>query len=155
MAINKEAIRAMLRKASGRKESGPCPVCVSVNLETIIIDGVEQDFCPQCHGIFLDYGEAADFAEGVEDFPDFDWSWNHKTLSQKKCPKHPDEYMWEMPYHKGKSLLIDYCAICKGIWLDFAEIGELEQIVADATDPKARNSKLAAEMEKKNLIVLT
>jgi Zn-finger nucleic acid-binding protein len=155
MAIDKEAIRAMLRKAAGRKENGACPVCVSVNLETITIDGVEQDFCPQCNGIFLDHGEAADFAEGIEDFPDFNWSWNLKTLSAKKCPRHPEEYMWELPYHQSSNLLVDYCAICKGIWLDFSEIGELEKIVANVTDPKARNSKIAAEMKKKNLISLT
>jgi Zn-finger nucleic acid-binding protein len=155
MAIDKEAIRAMLRKAAGRVENGPCPVCPGVQLETITIDDTEQDFCPQCNGIFLDKGEAADFGEGLDDFPDFKWSWEHRELSNKKCPRHPEQFMWEVPYHQGENLKVDICQECQGIWLDFSEIGELERIMADVTDPKLRNAKLAAEMERKGLISLT
>jgi Zn-finger nucleic acid-binding protein len=155
MAIDKEAIRAMLRKAAGRVENGPCPVCPGTMLETIEIDGVTQDFCPKCNGIFLDHGEAADFAEGDSDFPDFEWSWSQKQLSAKRCPRHPDEFMYEVPFYNGRDLLVDVCPICKGIWLDHSEIGTLETIMADITDPEVRNARLLDEMKKKGLIALT
>ena len=152
MPIDKEKIRAMIRAKSGIKVGGPCPVCETVNLETIEVEGVEQDFCSQCNGIWLDKGEAAEIAEGVQDFPDFDWSWANKKISKKKSPRFPDQFMWELPYIQGKNLKIDYCEASGGMWLDCSEIAELEIIVADNTDPNMRLHKMAADLKKSGYI---
>lgn len=154
MPLDKEKIREMIRAKAGIKLGGPSPAFPEVTLETMTIEGVQIDFCPKSHGIWLDHGEAADLGEGIQDFPDFEWSWNERKASQKKSPKYPDEYMWELPYDKNHDLKIDYCERSRGIWLDASEIGTLELIMADNTDPKQRLYKLYEDMKNNGYICL-
>ncbi|MBW7876913.1 MAG: zf-TFIIB domain-containing protein [Candidatus Cloacimonetes bacterium] len=154
MRIDKEKIRQMIRAQAGIVSSAKCPVCVSEDLMPMKIEGVEQDFCSKCNGIWLDAGEAADIAEGVSDIPDFVWSWSLRKPSKKLSPRHPSEMMWEMPYARGHELMIDYCEKSKGIWLDQSELYHLERIVADNTTHQDRVGKLVDNMKKQGLISL-
>ena len=155
MPIDKEAIRAMIRKRAGIETGGPCPVCPDVNLDVLKVEGVDQDFCPQCHGIWLDSGEAAEVGEGIQDFPNFDWSWAQRKESAKKSPRHPELNLWEVPYAEDHSLKVDYCEKSKGIWLDCSEISQLEVIMADNTNPTERLYKLFDDMKKSGYICVS
>lgn len=154
MALDKEKIRQMMRERAGIKNGGPSPIHPEVLLESMTIEGVEVDFCPKSHGIWLDQGEAADLSEGISDFPDFDWSWSHKVQSSKKSPRYPQENLWELPYSRDSDLKVDYCEKSKGIWLDAAEFARLEIIMADGTSHEDRISKLYAHMKANGLISL-
>jgi len=154
MPNDKEKIRQMIRKKAGMKTTGACPVCVSQDLNTLVVEGVEQDFCDSCFGIWLDAGEACDLAEGLADFPDFSWSWSQRREGKKPSVRHPEKTMWELPYAKGEDLLVDYCPVSKGIWLDGSELPKLEQIVADRVDPGQRLHKLALDMSREGYINL-
>ncbi|MCO4783529.1 MAG: zf-TFIIB domain-containing protein [Candidatus Cloacimonetes bacterium] len=154
MGLDKAKLRALIRKNAGLESTADCPCC-KVGLSPMTVEGVETDFCPDCHGVWLDSGEAADIAEGMNDFPDFEWSWSQRKESKKLSPRDPGVYLWELPYMKGKSLLVDFCQKSKGLWLDCSEIAELEGIIADQTDPNLRLNKLANELKKGGYIVLT
>lgn len=155
MPIDKEKIREMMRQKAGRQSIGTCPACQNGALEPIEVEGTEQDFCSNCHGIWLDSGEAADIAEGITDFPNFDWSWANRKPSSKKSPRHPEMNMWELPYAEGRSLKIDYCEKSRGIWLDPSEIAELEQIVNETVDNNQRLHKLMDDMIKGGFVCLS
>jgi len=144
-----------MRQRSGRTSIGNCPVCKDFPLEPMEVEGAEQDFCSKCYGIWLDSGEAAEVAEGVRDFPDFNWSWARKKPSLKHSPRHPDQPMWELPYAEGESLKVDYCETSRGMWLDGSEIAELERIVADRTDPDQRLHKMMDDMIKGGYVCLS
>jgi Zn-finger nucleic acid-binding protein len=154
MPIDKEKIRQMIRKRAGMHSTGSCPVCVSEKLNILVVEGVEQDFCDSCFGIWLDAGEASSLAEGLSDFPDFDWSWSQRKQGKKRSVRHPEQSMCELPYAKGEDLIVDYCPLSKGIWLDGSELGKLELIIADHEDPAQRLHKLAREMTKEGYICL-
>ncbi len=154
MALNKEMIRAIIRQSAGIKEGPACPVCITHHLSHITVEGVEQEFCTQCHGIWLDCGEAAELAEGARDFPNFKWSWERRKASKKHSPRHPDDLMWEMPYCEGQELKIDFCARSKGTWLDGGELPQLEKIMADTTSEADRVRALGARLKKAGMIVL-
>ncbi len=148
-------IREIMRQRSGRRSIGACPVCKNTPLQSIKVEGTEQDFCDSCHGIWLDSGEATEIAEGVKDFPDFEWSWSRRKASVKLSPKHPGESMWELPYAEGENLKVDFCETSRGIWLDGSEIAELERIVADRTDPDQRLHKMMGNMIRDGYICLS
>lgn len=155
MKIDKEKIRQMIRAQAGLISTAKCPVCPDVDLSPMHLEGVTQDFCPKCHGIWLDAGEAASIGEGAQDFPDFSWSWARRKPSMKPSPRHPAETMWELPYCDGYSLMVDFCEKSKGIWLDCSELHEMERILADRTSHKDRVSLLLRQMKKEGLISLT
>lgn len=43
-----------------------CPVCKEVNLVMTERQGIEIDYCPECHGVWLDRGELDKFIEHAE-----------------------------------------------------------------------------------------
>ena len=155
MPLDREKIREMIRLKANIKQGGPSPIFPEVSLECMVIEGVEIDFCPKSHGIWLDSGEASDIGEGLKDFPDFEWSWSKRQLSSKSSPRHPNDSMWELPYAESYDLKVDYCERSKGIWLDAGEISNLEIIMANETDPKQRLFKLYEDMKKNGYISLT
>lgn len=155
MPLDKEKIREMIRLKANIRKGGPSPIFPEVSLESMTIEGVEIDFCPKSHGIWLDCGEASDIGEGLQDFPDFEWSWNQRKLSSKKSPKYPQELMWELPYDQKYDLKVDYCEKSKGIWLDASEISNLEIIMANNTDPQQRLHKLYEDMKKNGYVSLS
>ena len=155
MPLDKEKIRAMIREKAGIKKGGPSPAFPEVSLESMTIEGVEVDFCPKSHGVWLDHGEAADIGEGIQDFPDFSWSWSHRKASSKNSPKYPENKMWELPYDKDHELKVDYCEKSKGIWLDASEISTLEIIMANKTCPNQRLYKLYDDMKKNGYICVS
>ena len=60
----------------------------------------------------------------------------------------------EMKFATGSDLLIDRCASCHGIWLDFAELGEAENIAARIGNPKSKIMLACKQLEKKGFQVI-
>ena len=56
-ALTEEGAAKVLNSANTTKSKAQCPSCPS-SLHSFSIDGVTLDNCPDCHGVWLDYGEA-------------------------------------------------------------------------------------------------
>lgn len=44
-----------------------CPACKIIKLLAMERDGIEIDYCPQCHGIWLQHGELEKFMQKAKD----------------------------------------------------------------------------------------
>lgn len=44
-----------------------CPACRIIKLLAMERDGIEIDYCPQCHGIWLQHGELEKFMEKAKE----------------------------------------------------------------------------------------
>ena len=118
-----------------------CPRCQS-ELETIEVDGIELESCPECGGLWFDQGElrrAKDLA-----LPDLHWKefeiWKHEhhfdaTADGLACPR-CRQPMVHLRYHETE-VEIDHCPACSGVWLGR---GELEAIVLALQDESSSMS---------------
>ncbi len=112
-----------------------CPRCNNTPLQEHKINDIsctlQVDVCPKCGGTWFDHGELEQIENIVElsiieirKIPDKD-----TQLQKLKCPScnlHPALLKYE--HQRDKKVIIDYCEVCHGIWLDK---GELEAIQKD------------------------
>lgn len=111
-----------------------CPRCESpLQEETIkdISNSIQVDACHKCGGTWFDKGELEQIDKIVElsiieirKIPDKQSQF--KKLHCPSCNLHPK--MSKLEHQRDKKVIIDYCQVCKGIWLDK---GELEAIQKD------------------------
>ena len=112
-----------------------CPCC-NTELKKTTIRDTEVDECPDCRGIWFEEDElrrAKDSAASDLNWMDFE-IWKHKD---KVKPRAKDSACPSC----GKALVtigygdtgvdIDYCPLCKGIWLDK---GEFKSIIEALTE---------------------
>ncbi len=97
----------------------------TVNLESIVID-----YCPQCYGMWLDFGELERlFNKNLEKNSLFMNKLSKpaeepaQNESIRKCPLCREPM--EKKKHYEADLYIDICPDCGGIWLDSGEFAEL------------------------------
>ena len=100
-------------------------------LEKVLFHDVEVDFCSECLGVFFDNDElrhAKDNRDAQLQWLDFD-IWRDKkkftlSLTDRRCP------VCRIPFvethYDHSSVVIDFCKMCHGIWLDR---GEFKQIM--------------------------
>ena len=101
------------------------------NLEKVLFHDVQADFCPKCLGIWFDYDElrlAKDSKDKNLNWVDVDL-WRDKGRFKvlrisKFCPVCRTGLV-EINYDESKTK-VDYCKMCKGVWLDR---GEFKQII--------------------------
>ncbi len=100
-------------------------------LVPIQVGGLELDTCPDCRGLWFDFGELRR-AEALED-PDLEWLeftlWHDEarfalTPSPLPCPRCA-AHLGSALYH-DTGVLVHLCPACEGTWLDH---GDLELIV--------------------------
>lgn len=109
-----------------------CPKC-NVNLEEMEVGGITFDFCAtSCKGVWLDHGELAGVIAGDEDLPLIDENECQSKPTNMSCPSCSGGRLVEIPYDPRYSVMVDYCEGCKGIWLDFKELGNIKKLVSDA-----------------------
>lgn len=83
------------------------------------------DYCSSCGGIWLDNGELTRLEKTIE--PTFyEIRKIPGALKQNEilmCPScsNPQE-LQKAQHFRDKHVIIDYCPVCKGIWLDTGEI---------------------------------
>ena len=108
-----------------------CPRCKKLLSNKTIIDFkyfLNLDYCSSCGGIWFDKGELTRFEKTIE--PTFievrKIPNKHDQLETLYCPSCANPQTLQKAEHfKDKNVIIDYCPVCKGIWLDK---GELEAI---------------------------
>ena len=125
-----------------------CPRCKSEKISPFEHEKVEFDFCSDCHGIWCDHGELAQYVETIKDTPEnFDLK-SEGTVTELTCPKCSTQSLYEIPYLKAEDLLIDKCSECLGIWLDAKELGKLQKLSVDV-DAQGKLQRTISEMEEK------
>lgn len=113
-----------------------CPIDQH-QLESRIVSNAEVDFCPTCMGCFFEEGEL----EWAKDRKDMDLRWLDIDLwkdkekiklskKDKQCP-HCRLPMYEVSYG-GSNIKVDICSICRGIWLDKGEFGQIMSYLKSA-----------------------
>lgn len=122
-----------------------CPRCKSENIEPFKHEGVEFDFCTDCHGIWCDRGELAQYVETIKDTPEKFHLTSEGRLTEMTCPKCNTQTLYELPYLKEKDLLIDKCSECFGIWLDSKELGQVQKYAVHI-DAKSKLDRTIQEM---------
>lgn len=97
-------------------------------MQKTIFDGVLIDYCPECHGFFLDSGE---FEEALKnECPDIQNLWNKskeesKTESRKTIPEVnicPKCLIGHMHQESRDKIKVDVCNHCEGIFFDKGEL---------------------------------
>ncbi len=111
-----------------------CPRCETLLKEETIKDvssSIQVDSCPSCGGTWFDKGELQQIDKIVElsiieirKIPDKQSQF--KKLACPSCNLNPK--MGKLEHQRDKKVIIDYCHVCDGIWLDK---GELEAIQKD------------------------
>lgn len=113
------------------------------------LDGVEIDYCPLTHGIWLDAGELEELFESHEQaeammqafVPD-------KSTREKKirCPICKRKMEKVMVHHK---VLVDRCVKGHGLWFDRGEL--LEILEMEGSEEESRVTGLLKDMFGHNL----
>lgn len=115
-----------------------CPIC-HINLQKLLFNNVEVDYCPRCLGMWFEEDEL----RWVKDVRDENLSWLdidlwqkeeefHISPGQKLCPycRLP---LYEVAYGDSK-IRVDVCNICHGIWLDKLEFAKIMNYLKEKAD---------------------
>jgi Zn-finger nucleic acid-binding protein len=102
-----------------------CLKCTSI-LDKAMIEEVEVDHCPACGGLWLDHGEIERISRKMATEVD---RLRKLLVAQPGPPAVPSEITTSCPRCTGAmkevtlgSIRIDFCAACKGFFLDRGEI---------------------------------
>ena len=111
-----------------------CPRCGKTKLEALELAGqVETDACPDCNGMFFEEGEMGTFLRFSKDLPGYK-ELLAKATTGVTCPQCAAK-MKEIQYIPEKDLMVDFCEVCQGVWLDGGELTEAKDI-ADGQDTR-------------------
>jgi Zn-finger nucleic acid-binding protein len=104
-----------------------CPKCQAATLREVKVEGVAVDRCSSCNGIWFDAQELSELlAEdakrvaalrrgSVDEFTD---------IKKGRCPRDSAELL-RIYSAIDRSVTLDACADCHGIWLDGGEFEKL------------------------------
>jgi uncharacterized protein len=104
-----------------------CPKCQSETLVGHKIEGVGVDRCSSCEGIWFDAQELGDLlAEDAKQVASLRRGSVREELAGKKgdCPRDGGELL-RVYSAIEKTVIIDACPDCRGIWLDGGEFAKL------------------------------
>ena len=112
-----------------------CPKCKN-KLHTKTIKGIVVDECTNCEGIWFDNDELRQVKDETDS--DLNWMdfeiWKHEDKFKVKSKRYDcpncGNLMDVLDYDNTK-VEIDYCANCKGIWLDKNELQKLIDALED------------------------
>jgi Zn-finger nucleic acid-binding protein len=115
-----------------------CPIC-KVNLKKEIFYGVEVDYCPLCLGMWFEENElrlAKDKKDKHLTWLDIDlWKDRRKFkifLGERLCPAYRLP-LYEV-YYGDSRIIIDFCSLCKGVWLDRGEFKRIIEYLKEKAD---------------------
>ncbi len=104
-----------------------CPKCPSAALAPFNVEGVAVDRCSTCAGIWFDTRELSQlFAEDARQVAALTRGDRDQRLDQKRgrCPRDSAELL-RIYSAIDRSVVLDACADCHGIWLDGGEFAKL------------------------------
>ena len=120
-----------------------CPRCKN-DLKVEDYRGIEVDRCPQCQGIWLDYGELDQLEDLVLDEDEIKGTMMYSPLKGGlSCPK-CDKPMQRFSY-RGYNLELDFCEQGHGMWLDAGEEKRVLEIMEQRIKDLNRKAKAEAE----------
>lgn len=108
-------------------------------LKTALFHEVEVDYCPKCLGIWFDKDElrlAKDEKDSQLNWVDVDL-WRDKSKfrvsrGEKFCPV--DRSGLQEVKYDGSKTKVDFCKMCKGIWLDRGEFKQIMNYLRSKSD---------------------
>jgi Zn-finger nucleic acid-binding protein len=121
-----------------------CPLCKK-DLEKAIFYGVEVDYCPTCLGLWFEEDElrlAKDKKDENLRWLDIDlWKRKNKFkiyLGERLCPtcRLP---LYEV-YYGDSRIIVDFCSLCKGVWLDRGEFKRIIEYLRTKADFEILNN---------------
>ena len=104
-----------------------CPKCQAATLAEFKVEGVPVDRCSACGGTWFDAQELSRLlAEDARQVAELRRGGNDARLDDKRgrCPRDSAELL-RMYSAIDRSVTLDACADCHGIWLDAGEFAKL------------------------------
>jgi Zn-finger nucleic acid-binding protein len=104
-----------------------CPKCVGAVLRPMSVKGVEVDHCPDCGGIWFDPAELGALLELDSSSlrPLTGGAANPQANTQAaRCPRDATP-MIRVASARKRTVILDTCPRCRGLWLDGGELAEL------------------------------
>lgn len=106
-----------------------CPKCDDKELSRFEHEGVEFDFCSAgCKGIWCDNGELAYYTETLKDLPSKRDIEAEGVATPYHCPRCETNTLLEISYLPDKGPQLEICSKCRGIWMDFKELGRVQEL---------------------------
>jgi Zn-finger nucleic acid-binding protein len=106
-----------------------CPLH-SCDMKTVYLDTILIDYCPECYGIWLDFGELEKLVKkSIEKNQLFRDKFSGPVAEQEevnriiKCPV--CQKTLTKKKHYSSNLYIDICSVCGGIWFDSGEFAAI------------------------------
>jgi hypothetical protein len=131
-----------------------CPKCTNTGLKSVFSEeGFPLDFCPSCHGIWFDKGEAARHFSLEKDIPNLEAALKTARKTGLKCTRCNGE-LEEMKFQEQMDLLIDRCSSCAGIWFDFYETEKVARWAAEHENPRMRLGRAVQRLKDSGYKVL-
>jgi len=105
-----------------------CPRCMALLVEKEA-DGLKIDQCSSCFGIFLDENELSKIKDNPDSLKKIDTAVSGSSCSQAAagedkpiaCIRCKAE-MEKVNFSYTSGIFIDYCPLCRSIWLDDSEL---------------------------------
>lgn len=114
-----------------------CPTCGDQPLYARMTQqGVEVDYCQQCHGVWLDKGEIFSFTKRPKELSKAFQDAQKSAKSSSRLSPKTERPMQEITFLDGK-LALDVCPETEGLWFDE---GEIERLVN--ADPRLLSLRL-------------
>jgi len=109
-----------------------CPACKH-ELVVVEREGIEVDWCAQCHGIWFDAGELELLAEkvGTHLSPGMIGGVSNSSEARRRCPRGRRKMEKASP-ESNAELLLDRCPR-HGLWFDAGELGVLMRALGKDT----------------------
>jgi Zn-finger nucleic acid-binding protein len=104
-----------------------CPKCETESLSEFSVEGVAVDRCSSCNGIWFDAQELNELlAEDARQVATLRRGGENERADDKrgKCPRDGTELL-RVYSSMDRSVVLDACADCHGIWLDSGEFQKL------------------------------
>ena len=104
-----------------------CPKCKTEDLGPFVVEGVTVDRCRSCTGIWFDYQELSELlAEDARRVASLRRGSENEYAEgiRGQCPRDASQLL-RVYSSIDRSVILDACADCHGIWLDGGEFEKL------------------------------
>jgi uncharacterized protein len=103
-----------------------CPKCSDSQLKPQVLRGVEVDRCGDCGGVWFDENELAKLLADGGGGNALRGSDSGMNRQPGECPRDGTKLL-RVFSKQNRSVVIDRCPTCKGIWLDAGEFQRVSQ----------------------------